>query len=198
MTTQRWMHIFLALGLGALVLGALGHWALQWPSDASMTWAGVGTACLLGALLFRLLPRWWREQCEEMLATRASKRYQRALWVAMSLYVLLLFGSIWLVKQGIESIPLRAVIATLPVWPLLLLLRAALRYLREIDELQRRIETEAIGIASLLLTMLYFGGGLLQKAQVIAFDAAVVMIWAFPLLCLGYGAAKMIIAWRYR
>lgn len=197
MTTHRWMLIFLLIGSGALGLAALGHWLLQWPSAATLTWIGIGAGYLLGALLFRLLPRWWRDQCDEMLATRASRRYQRALWLAMSLYAALLFGSIWWIRHGIESLPLRAVVATLPVWPLVLLLRAALRYLREIDELQRRIETEAIGIASLLVAMLYFVAGLLEKARVISLDAGAAMIWVFPLLCLGYGIAKAFIHRRY-
>ena len=115
----------------------------------------------------------------------------------MVTYSVTLFLSIWLVKRGIDSVPLRAVVAVLPVLPIALLMRAALRYLREIDELQRRIETEAIGIASLLVSLLYFAGGLLQKAKVVDVDAAVAMIWVFPLLCATYGVAKMVLARRY-
>ena len=108
-----------------------------------------------------------------------------------------MFASIWLIKQGIASVPLRAVVAVLPVLPIALMMGAALRYLREIDELQRRIETEAIGIASLLVALLYFAGGLLQKAKVVDLDAAMAMIWVFPLLCAAYGIAKMVLARRY-
>ena len=107
------------------------------------------------------------------------------------------FGSIWLIKRGIESVPLRALVAVLPVVPLALMMGAALRYLREIDELQRRIETESIGVASLLTSLLYFGAGLLQQAKVIDIGAGVAMIWVFPLLCLIYGIAKMILTRRY-
>ena len=111
--------------------------------------------------------------------------------------MLALFASIFLVKRGIESVPLRAIVAVLPVLPIGMMMLAALRYLREIDELQRRIETDAIGVASLLVSMLYFAGGLLQKAKVIDLDAGVAMIWVFPLLCLTYGIAKMILTRRY-
>ena len=76
-------------------------------------------------------------------------------------------------------------------------MRSALVYLREIDEMQRRIETEAIGIASLGVALLYFAGGLLQKAKVIDVDAAAAMIWVFPLLCASYGIAKMVLTRRY-
>ena len=132
-----------------------------------------------------------------MYAQPAGRRYLRALWPIMVAYSVTLFLSIWLVKRGIDSVPLRAVVAVLPVLPIALLMRAALRYLREIDELQRRIETEAIGIASLLVSLLYFAGGLLQKAKVVDVDAAVAMIWVFPLLCATYGIAKMVLTRRY-
>ena len=85
----------------------------------------------------------------------------------------------------------------MPLPPIAFALRAIMRYLREIDELQRRIETESIGVASLLTSLLYFGAGLLQQAKVIDIGAGVAMIWVFPLLCLIYGIAKMILTRRY-
>jgi len=197
MTLRRWMWIFVVIGLAALALAGAGRWLLSWPDDAVGTWVGIGAGYLLGAALFLLVPRWWRQHCDEMYAQPAGRRYLRALWPIMVGYSLTLFLSIWLVKRGIDSVPLRAVVAVLPVLPIALLMRAALRYLREIDELQRRIETEAIGIASLLVSLLFFAGGLLQKAKVVDIDAAVAMIWVFPLLCATYGIAKMVLARRY-
>lgn len=197
MTLRRWMWIFVVIGLAALALAGAGRWLLSWPDDAVGMWVGIGAGYLLGAALFLLVPRWWRQHCDEMYTQPAGRRYLRALWPIMVGYSLTLFLSVWLVKRGIESVPLRAVVAVLPVLPIALLMRAALRYLREIDELQRRIETEAIGIASLLVSLLYFAGGLLQKAKVIDIGAAAAMIWVFPLLCLIYGVAKMILTRRY-
>ena len=197
MTLRRWMWTFVVIGLAALALAAAGRWLLRWPDDAVGLWAGIGSGYLLGSLLFLLLPRWWRQHCDEMYAQPAGKRYLRALWPIMIGYSLSLFLSIHFIKRGIESVPLRAVVAVLPALAIVLLMRAALRYLREIDELQRRIETEAIGIASLLVSVLYFAGGLLQKAKVIDLDAAAAMIWVFPLLCAIYGIAKMVLTRRY-
>ena len=54
-----------------------------------------------------------------------------------------------------------------------------------------------LGVASLLTSLLYFGAGLLQQAKVIDIGAGVAMIWVFPLLCLIYGIAKMILTRRY-
>ena len=197
MTLRRWMWTFVAIAAGSFALAAAGQWLLHWPADAVGMWCGIGAGYLIGALAFLLLPRWWRQHCDEMYAQPAGRRYLRALWPIMIGYSLSLFASIWLIKRGIDSVPLRALVAVLPALPIVLLMRAALRYLREIDELQRRIETEAIGAASLLLAVVYFAAGLLQKARVIDIDAAVAMIWVFPLLCLSYGVAKFVLARRY-
>ena len=194
---RRFAQIFFGIGLFGLALGAAGHWLLAWPKGAVHAWLGIGAGYLLCALGMLLVPRWWRQHCDDMYAQPAGRRYIRALWPALIGYSLALFLSLWLLRRGIDPLPLRALVAVLPVLPLALMLRAALRYLREIDELQRRIETESIGIASLTLSLIYFGAGLLQKAKVFDVDAGVAMIWVFPLLCGIYGVAKMVLTRRY-
>lgn len=198
MTLRRWTWIFVAIGLAGLALAALGQWALPWPARMVRMWTGIGVAYLLGALLLSLMPRWWRQHCDETFAQPAGRRYVRALWPILIGYALLLFASVWLIRGGIASAPLKALVALLPVLPLVLMVRAALRYLREIDELQRRTETESIGIASLLVSLLYFAAGLLQLAKVVSIDAGAAMIWVFPLLMLFYGIAKFLAVRRYR
>ena len=197
MTMRRFMWIFAAIGLGALALAGVGHFLLAWPDGVVGMWAGIGAGYLVGASLFLLMPRWWRSHCDDMYAQAAGRRYLAALWPALVAYSLTLFASIFLIKRGIESVPLRGLVAVLPVLPIGWMMLAALRYLREVDELQRRIETEAIGAASLLVALLYFAGGMLQKAKVIDIDAGIAMIWVFPLLCATYGIAKMILTRRY-
>ena len=198
MTLTRWMWAFVAIAAGSFALAAAGQWLLGWHRDGVQTWLGIGVGYLLGALLFLLMPRWWREHCDELYAQPAGRRYIRALWPIMIGYSLTLFGSIWLIKRGIESVPLRAAVAIVPALAILLFMRAALRYLREVDELQRRIETEAIGIAALTVSFLYFAAGLLDKARVISADAAAAMIWVFPMTMLVYGIAKFFAVRRYQ
>ena len=198
MTMRRFMWIFVTIGLGSLALAAAGRFLLAWPDRMVGMWTGIGAGYLLGAGLFLLMPRWWKTHCDEMHAQPAGRRYLRALWPALVLYSLTLFASIWWIRQGIESLPLRGLVAVLPVLPIGVMMLAALRYLREIDELQRRIETEAIGAASLLVSLLYFAGGMLEKAEVIGMDDGVAMIWVFPMLCGIYGIAKMVLTRRYQ
>ena len=197
MTMRRFMWIFMVIALGSFALAAAGRFLLAWPQGMVGMWVGIGAGYLLGAGLFLLVPRWWRQHCDEMYAQPAGRRYIRAMWPILIGYSLSVSLSIWWIKRGIESVPLRALVAVQPALALVLLMRAALRYLREIDELQRRIETEAIGIASLLVSVLYFAGGLLQLAKVIDIRAGVAMIWVFPLLCLVCGVSKMILTRRY-
>ncbi len=198
MTHRRFMWIFAAIALGAFALALAGRFLLHWPDHVVGMWAGIGAGYLLGAALFLLMPRWWREHCDEMYAQPAARRYMRALWPLMIGYSLALFASVWLLKRGIDSTALRAMLALLPAIPLALLLPVGMRYLREIDELQRRIETEAIGFAAVLVSLLYFAGGMLQKAKVIALDAGMAMIWVFPMTMLVYAVAKYIAVRRYR
>ena len=198
MTLRRFMWIFVGIALFCFALAGAGRWWLQWPAGPVRTWMGIGTGYVAGALLLAVMPRWWREHCDETYAQPAGKRYVRALLPIMGAYTLLLFLSVWLIRRGIEPAPLKGVVALLPVLPLVLLVFVALRYLREIDELQRRIETESIGIASLLVSLGYFAGGLLHTAKVVSFDAGAVMIWAFPLLMLAYAVAKFLAVRRYR
>ena len=91
-----------------------------------------------------------------------------------------------------------ALVALLPVPPIAFALRAIVRYIRDSDEMQQRIELEAVCIATALVSLLYLAGGFLQTAKVIDLPAGAVLIWLFPLVCLTYGLAKVVVARRYR
>ena len=126
-----------------------------------------------------------------------QRRYTRAMVVAMAAYAALLIVSLLLLRQ-IEGPGLRALVALLPVPPIAFALRAIVRYIRDSDEMQQRIELEAVCIATALVSLLYLAGGFLQVAKVIDLPAGAVLIWLFPLVCLTYGLAKVVVARRYR
>lgn len=160
--------------------------------------AGAGAGLMLSAVAYRLLPRWWREQADEEYDEPAMRRYRRNMLPAMGLYALLVFASMWLLRLPVESAPLRALFAVLPVLPMGWVMAAFLRYVREVDEFKHRIELEAIGVAALLVAMLYMTGGFLQLGGLIEVPSGVAMIWVFPLLALGYGLGKFLAQRRYR
>lgn len=125
-----------------------------------------------------------------------QRRYTRDMLIGMGSYVVLLFASL-LILRTVQVPALRALVAVLPAVPIALVLRAMVRYIRGVDELQQRIELEAICIAAALVSFAYMTGGFLQIARVIDVPAGSAMLWVFPLVCGTYGIAKSIVARRY-
>ncbi|WP_202844975.1 hypothetical protein [Luteimonas saliphila] len=126
-----------------------------------------------------------------------TRRYLRELMASMAAYVLVLSASIWLLRR-VEPQALRLVIAIAPLLPIGFAVRAIVRYMRGLDEMQQRIELESVGVATVCVSMLYMTGGLLQSARLMHVPGDVAMIWVFPLVCAVYGVAKAFVARRYR
>lgn len=178
---------------GLLLLAAL---VLPQVVTVSDTLKGLlyGLAC--GAMLAALL-RWRLPAACEVATPALHRRYLREFLPPMVAYVVVLFLSLWLLKRIEGPWGLRAVVALLPALPIALGLRAIVRYIRDTDEMQRRIELESVSIATALTAMLYMSAGFLQLAKVIDIPGGVAMIWMFPLICLGYGLAKVVVSQRY-
>ncbi|TDB27470.1 hypothetical protein ATCM_07235 [Stenotrophomonas sp. ATCM1_4] len=183
------------LGSGAvLLLGGVLLQQLLAPlvnARAAGVLAGIGLGLLIAGVLRRLMPA----GCDAATPT-LRRRYTREVVVAMLGYVVLLCLSMYLLR-GAEGAGLRALIALLPVPPIVLVLRAMVRYIRDVDEMQQRIELEAVSAATAFVSLVYLTGGFLQSAKVIDVPSNVAMIWVFPLVCLSYGLAKAVVARRY-
>jgi hypothetical protein len=183
---------FALAGLAALaVAGAAGRLAPALPDFLSGVLYGLAIGCLLGAVLKARLP----DPCDT--ATPAlRRRYLREFVPAMAAYVVLVTVSVWLLKR-VDAPALRAVVALMPVPAVALALRAIMRYIRDADELQRRIELEAVSIATAFVSLGYLTAGFLQSAKVIDVPASAAMIWVFPLVCLSYAFVKVAVSRRY-
>jgi hypothetical protein len=183
---------FLAGALLLLVAAGLPR-LLPWPVPdfVSGMLYGIAAGCVLGALVQWRMP----EPCDTSTPA-LRRRYLREFMPAMALYVLALFVSIWLLKR-VDDIVLRALVALLPVPPVALAVRAMIRHIRDADELQRRIEVDALAIATACVTLGYLAAGFLQLAKVIDVPSSAAMIWVFPLECMAYGLAKATVARRY-
>lgn len=191
MTATRWLLV--AAAGAAVISGVLFQLMRQSPGPMI---AGIFAGVTIG-LLFAAVLRWQLPDACDSAPPQLRKRYSREMMVAMGGYAVLLFTSIWLLKH-VDTTGLRAVIALLPVPPIALMLRAMIRYIRDADELQQRIELQAVSFATAFVSLLYLSGGLLQTARVLDVPASAAMIWVFPLVCLGYGLAKIVVARRYR
>lgn len=187
------VRLLLAAVLCALLAMAL-HFASPWPmSDtASGFLSGMAVGCLFAALLRWRMP----DPCDTGTPALRS-RYLREFVPAMAGYVITLFLSLWLLKR-VDEPGLRALIALLPVPAIGMALRAIARYIRDVDELQQRIELEAVSFAAVFVSLAYITGGFLQLAKVIDIPSGVAMIWVFPTICLSYGLAKLVVARRFQ
>jgi 4-hydroxybenzoate polyprenyltransferase len=88
--------------------------------------------------------------------TPASKRYQQRSIITMSVYVLMVFSSAWIVKHHNPHGWLLYLLAVLPALPVILTVGLMGRYLQEeTDEYQRLQTTHSIlmGTAALLATV---------------------------------------------
>jgi hypothetical protein len=149
----------------------------------------------IGLLLLAALRRFRRDACDDV-PPAAHRRYLRALVPAMIGYVVAVLLSVWLLRR-VEEPLLRALIALLPVPAIALAMRAVVRRIRDADELQRRIELEAVSAAAACVSLGYLAAGFLQRARVIDVPSSVAMIWLFPLLGIGIGIAKLVLRRRY-
>jgi hypothetical protein len=158
------------------------------------------TAAVLGclgivALLVASTMRWSGDLCAS--APRALRqRYLREFIPPMFAYaVVMMFWKPLL--ASVEIAWLRAVVAVLPAVLVLLALRSIMRYVRDSDEMQRRIELESIAIAAGFTSAAFLTAGFLQSAKLIAVQSTSAMLMVFPSICLAYGLAKIVIARRY-
>lgn len=93
----------------------------------------------------------------------ATRNYVIRLGVGLAGYAVLLVGAIWVLNRFSDQW-WRFIVAALPAVPLLLVARAVARYLGEVDELQSRIQLEALAFAFGAGSLLTFTYGLLQLA----------------------------------
>jgi hypothetical protein len=186
-----------ALQFGAFGVATLG---LAWLAHASGLaiddWllgliVGFGAGGVLAAALL-----WWMPDNSDAVPKRLSARYRREMLPPMAGYVLAVLA--W--KRSLhlfDAVWVRVLLALLPALMVLGVLRAFVRYVRDSDELQRRIELEAGAVAGLLVSAGYLAAGFLQSADLIAIPSKVAMLWVFPMLCFTYGITKVVIARRY-
>ena len=122
-----------------------------------------------------------------------QKRYYKEFGTSMAGYVVVVFGSVWLLKHYPHS-PWRYVLAVLPVVPAAFAMWAATRYFRGLDELQRRIQLEGLAFSFLATCLIALTWGFLQNAGLPHFD----VIWVAPLLVGLWGIGTRVAKRRYQ
>jgi hypothetical protein len=185
------------IGGGLLLVAIAWPYLLPWPLPdfVSGMLYGMGSGALLWAMVLAAFGSRLPDPCDSSTPA-LRRRYMREFIPPMLGYVIATLLSVWWLKS-IDATWLRAVVALLPVPPVSLAMRAIMRYIRDADELQRRIELEALSFSTAWVSLAYLAGGFLQRAEVIDIPSGVAMIWVFPLICIGYGLVKLAIARRF-
>jgi hypothetical protein len=130
--------------------------------------------------------------------TPPIRRYLRWLLVSMSMYVSLLVTSLFALRAvPPEAIALRAAFGLLPALPLLLLIWAFARYIREADEMQRQIELQSLALGAMVTGIGFMVAGFLGSAGVFALKGNLVAILVLPALLGSYGVAKAVVQRGY-
>jgi len=124
---------------------------------------------------------------------KAARSYVTAFVGAMALYVVLLVFSVTLLKSSV-GLPWRYPVAVLPIVPVSLALVAFLRFLNQMDELQRQIQLTAIGFTLGAVVMLTFTYGFLENADLPQLS----WIWIAPLAIAIWGVSLAAASRRYR
>lgn len=125
-----------------------------------------------------------------------TKRYFREFIYSMIAYVITLALS--LVALGFFADyplnPARVITALAPVVPIGFMIFSFLKYLKGIDELQQRIQLQAIGFAAGTTSLLTFSYGFLEG---VGFPP-ISLLWVFPIMILLWGLGLVIISRRFQ
>ncbi|MGO1540733.1 MAG: hypothetical protein ACTHXB_03755 [Luteimonas sp.] len=125
------------------------------------------------------------------------RRYAREFLPAMVAYVVVLMLSTWALHH-VEAAPLRVLLALAPAVPVAMAARAVLRFVRDSDELQRRIMLEAAALAALVLTMACFSLGLLALAGTLQLHVGLALTMVLPAYCGLHGLFACLAQRHYR
>jgi len=93
-----------------------------------------------------------------------SKTYAREFYTAMFAYAVLLLASVFLTNHASPSVWWRMPLALTPMVPIFFVVRAFLRFFHRIDELQRRIQLEALALSFGVTCVVTFSYSLLEYA----------------------------------
>lgn len=185
MSNRRMLTI---LGGFALAVGVVLAGAGAATAHRSVFWGGV--CALLTGLVWLVCARYTRNEPMRPV----QRRYLREFFPAMAGYVVLLFVSQALLRQ-VEALPLRVLVVLLPIVPIVFVVRAMVRLVLASDELERRLQLEAISIASMSVGLLSFAAAFLRGAGLLPVDNA--LMWVLPALFAAYGIASWWVRRRF-
>lgn len=125
----------------------------------------------------------------------AAKRYTRRFLFWMMIYTIAVFAVVSIQERVALSNPMMIGLALAPVLPTLMALREFIIFFRAMDEVQARINAEAILIAAGIVGFVTFAWG---WVEIMAEAPDIPMIWILPTLIATWGIARVFVARRYQ
>ena len=124
-----------------------------------------------------------------------ERKYLVRFILGMAGYSILLPLSLILVADGrVEQTWLAVMIALLPIAPFLNAMTALIHNVRSQDEMQRRIQLEAVLVTALLTGAVTFSYGLLEASELVPPFPTVMIA---PFMIFVWGIANIVISRRY-
>lgn len=122
------------------------------------------------------------------MARFSERRYRSQMAVAMVAYMAAML-LVWPLSRTAASVPLKVLLAVVPVLPMLFVIGLMARRISASDEFEQRVHLLALGASTALLGALSLVGGFLAAAGVLRLDGTI-LIWVFPVTMIGYGIAR--------
>ncbi|HRQ33819.1 MAG TPA: hypothetical protein PLM89_12015 [Anaerolineales bacterium] len=123
-----------------------------------------------------------------------QKRYFKEFGISMGFYVVLLIASISVITNVELPKAVQVVIALIPVIPTIFIVIAVMRALRDSDELQQRIQLQAVTFSAIVTGLITFSYGFLEN---IGFPR-LPSLFIFPLMIALWGIGAGIFAGKYK
>ena len=131
------------------------------------------------------------------MARITDRQYRRVVFALMTLYVALLL-LVWPQAKNSPVASLKVLYALAPVAPLLGVIWLMARRIMQSDELEQRTHLIGLGVATAAVSIFTLIGGFLATAKVLPQDdAAIVLLWVFPVLMATYAFVRSRVARRY-
>ena len=123
-----------------------------------------------------------------------QKRYFKEFGISMGFYVVLLIASISILTNVELPKVAQIVIALIPVVPTIFVLIAVMRALRDSDELQQKIQLQAVTFSAIVTGLITFSYGFLENVGFPHFPT----LFVFPLLFALRGIGAGIFSRKYQ
>jgi hypothetical protein len=124
-----------------------------------------------------------------------NKRYRNQMLVWAVTYCVVTYASVYTLKNfGIENFALRTLIALLPMLPIAWVGIIIMRFIRSLDELQQKIQLEAVIFSAVMTGLLTGAYGFMEGVGYPELDT----IWVLPMLMVLWVVGQALARRRYQ